>query len=203
MNRSNSKTSNPGIKGIIFDLDGTIVDVSYDWVQIKNDLETGGKPVLSFIQNLPEPEKTKKMKQLEQIEDKATKKASLKDGIKELFDFLEKMNLKKALVTNNSKRNVDFIIKKYRISFDLVMTRESGLWKPSGEAFLSVLERWKFHKNDCCVVGDSMFDVVAARDAAINRVIILSEDRNHSFPGHVKAFSTIKDLHRWFEEELN
>ena len=40
------------MKGVIFDLDGTIVDVAYDWAQIKADLKTKGKPILSYIQTL-------------------------------------------------------------------------------------------------------------------------------------------------------
>ena len=142
------------------------------------------------------------MKQLERIEDKATKEASLKDGIKEFFIYLSKINIKKALVTNNSRKNVDYLIEKYNISFDVILTRESGLWKPSGDAFLSVLRRWNFHKDECCVVGDSFFDIEAACDAAINQVFILSEDQKNVFPSHVKVFSSIKDLQIWFENEL-
>ena len=76
------------IRGVIFDLDGTIVDVPYDWPQIKLDLGTQGQPILHYLSSLEEPEKTKKWKILKKYEDEATLKATLKEGMKEFLDFL-------------------------------------------------------------------------------------------------------------------
>ena len=45
------------LKGVIFDMDGTVVDVPYDWIQIKTDLETQGEPILVYLNSMEEPEK--------------------------------------------------------------------------------------------------------------------------------------------------
>lgn len=166
------------LKGIIFDLDGTIVDVSYNWPRIKAELETEGVPILSYLAELEEPEKSKKRRLLEKYEKEATEKAVVKQGITQLLDFLKKEGIKMALVTNNSQKNVSFLLKKFNLEFDCIICRESGLWKPSGAPFLAALKKLGVEKEMCCVVGDSHFDVKAARAAGIDKVFILSRTRD-------------------------
>lgn len=115
------------IKGILFDMDGTIVETDYDWRQIKQELGTGGKPILVHLKDLAEPHRTIKWKILERYEREATKKALLKEGVPELLEFLHATNIKTALITNNSLKNVNYLLKKFHLIFDLVITRESGL----------------------------------------------------------------------------
>ena len=165
------------IKGIIFDMDGTIVDAPYDWKKIKSDLDTQGKPILQYIRGLAEPEKTKKWNLLEKIEKEATAKAVLKEGIFDFLDFIKQYHIKSALVTNNSFENVSFLIKKFKFDFDLLLSRESGLWKPSAKPFHKVLNEFHMTSQECCVVGDSLFDVYAAEAADIEHIFILNGDR--------------------------
>ena len=187
------------IKGVIFDMDGTIVDVSYDWEKIKQDLETGGKPILHFLRSLKEPERSRKWKILEGHENRATQKAALKEGIKEFLHFLTQKGIKKALVTNNSRQNVDYLMEKFRLKFDCVISRESGLWKPSGAPFKAVLKELKLNREESCVVGDSHFDIQAAKEAGISRVFILYKERNRFAYTEAEVFSSVKDLKRKIE----
>jgi HAD superfamily hydrolase (TIGR01509 family) len=182
------------IKGAIFDMDGTIVEVSYDWKKIKEELETGGKPILSHLQDLSEPEKSKKWKILEKHEKTATARATLKKGIRELLRFLEKRGIKTALVTNNSSRNVDYLLDKFGLRFDLVLARETGLWKPSGEPFLFVLRNLGMKKEEVCVIGDSHFDVKAAGEAGIKMVFILARDKEKDHIEGAEIFPSVKKL---------
>ena len=102
------------IAGIIFDMDGTIVDAPYDWSQIRSELDTQGQPILSYIQSLPEPQKSQKWAILEEFEKNATQLAVIKAGISELLGALRQSQVKTALVTNNSEKNVSFLLSKYR-----------------------------------------------------------------------------------------
>jgi HAD superfamily hydrolase (TIGR01509 family) len=182
------------IKGILFDMDGTVVDVPYDWKRIKQELQTKGEPILSHIQNLEEPERSEKWKILERYEEEATARATLKEGMEKFLVFLKEKGIKTALVTNNSRKNVDFLLNKFRLRFDLVLSREAGLWKPSGAPFLFVLENLGLEKEECCVVGDSHFDVKAAGDAGIKRVFILSPEKKPNFSIRVETVHTIREL---------
>ncbi len=182
------------VKGIIFDMDGTVVDVSYDWTRIKRELQTKGEPILSHIQNLKEPERSKKWEILEQFEEEATVQATLKDGMARFLALLNKKGIKTALVTNNSRKNLDFLLKKFRLNFDLVLSREAGLWKPSGAPFLYVLKNLGIKKKECCVIGDSHFDVKAAEAAGIKRIFVLTQEKEKKFSSGVETVRTVEEL---------
>jgi HAD superfamily hydrolase (TIGR01509 family) len=182
------------LKGAIFDMDGTVVDVPYDWGKIKAELGTQGKPILTYIENLDEPERSKKWKILERFESEATQEAKLKPGMRDFLDLLSTRGVKKALVTNNSRKNVSFLLEKFRLEFDCVISRERGLWKPSGAPILVAMKELQLDKEECCVVGDSHFDVRAAEEAGIPLIFILNEDTEKFIEMGAEVFSSVEAL---------
>ena len=190
------------LRCVIFDMDGTVVEAPYDWKQIRAELMTQGKPILTFIQSLEEPERSEKWRVLERYEHEATQKAVLKEGILELLDFLTERGIKKALVTNNSQKNVSFLINKFNLKFDCIISRERGLWKPSGAPFVEVLEKLGQKKEECCAVGDSHFDIKAAEDAGISMVFILNRDEEKFASMRAEVFHSVEDLKKRFEHLL-
>lgn len=175
-------------------MDGTVVDVPYDWKRIKQELQTQGEPILSHIQNLREPERSKKWAILERFEEEATAQATLKEGMKKFLAFLKKKRIKTALVTNNSRKNLDFLLNKFQLSFDFLLSREAGLWKPSGAPFLLVLQNLGIKNRECCVIGDSHFDVKAAEEAGIKRIFVLTQEKGKNFSRGVETANTVKEL---------
>ncbi len=182
------------LKGVIFDMDGTVVDVTYDWPKIRAELNTQGKPILMYLKSLEEPEKSEKWKVLEKYEKEATEKARLKPGIRGFLGLLNRKGIKKALVTNNSNRNISFLLEKFKLEFDCVISRESGLWKPSGAPFRAVLEKLGLKKEECCVVGDSHFDIKAAQEAGIPNVFILNDDKEKFASMPAEVFSSVEAI---------
>jgi HAD superfamily hydrolase (TIGR01509 family) len=175
------------IRGVIFDLDGTVVETGYDWAGIRAELGTGATSILEYIDSLEEPERSRKRAVLEGHEAVQTEAAVLREGVHELLGLLRGKGLAAALVTNNSRRNTEYLLGKFGLSFDCVITRESGLWKPSGAPFLEVLAKLGLEPPECCVVGDTHFDVLAALDAGIGAIFLLSEEpeRFAGFPVEV------------------
>lgn len=191
------------LRGIIFDMDGTVVEVPYNWSQIKKDLNTQRQPILSYLQQLEEPEKTKKWRILEKYEKEATQKAVLKEGIDDFLEFLTRKGIKKALVTNNSWKNVCYLLRKFNLEFDWVVSRDSGLWKPSAFPFLDVLEKFSISQHECCVVGDSHYDLKAAEEAGIHCVFILTQEKEKFSSSNVQVVGTVKELKNRIKNLLN
>lgn len=182
------------IKGFLFDMDGTVVDVSYDWKKIKRELNTGGKPILSYIESLDEPLKSDKLARLETFEREATLRAEVKEGVPRLLARLESRGGKTALVTNNSRRNVDYLMRKFKLRFDVVLSRECGLWKPSGAPLIAAMSEMNLSSRECCAIGDSWFDIKAAEAAGIPWIFILSADPDEFAGSSVEVFSTVWEL---------
>jgi len=161
------------IRCVIFDLDGTLFDAPYNWTAIKKVLEVPeGETILSYIARLPEQLRLKKTRMLEAFEEEATKKGKLKDGAKELLKELKLRGIKRVLVTNNLLRNTRYIIRKYRISFDMVITREMGMVKPGDAAIHYILENFSLNKEGVILVGDSDYDVKVAELSELPLIIL-------------------------------
>jgi len=184
------------IKAVLFDMDGTVVDVPYDWREIKEKLETGGVPILEYLSGLQEPECSRKWMILTGYEDEATARAVLKDGLVELLEFLASRGIRTALVTNNSEKNTRAVVEKFGLCFDHVLSRESGLWKPSGAPFRAVLQAFGLGAEEGCVVGDSFIDIRAAENAGIRRIFILSDEPENFAGTAVEVLPDIDSLRK-------
>jgi HAD superfamily hydrolase (TIGR01509 family) len=161
---------------VIFDLDGTVVENSYDWPLIKRTLGSGDTPILEYLYGLKGPERERKLAVLEKFEAEQTAQAVLRPGMSEVITVLRTKGVRTALVTNNSLKNTEALVDRFGLRFDLILTRESGLWKPSGEAFRRVMREFGAGPEECAVVGDTKYDLAAAAEAGVASVFIMSED---------------------------
>jgi HAD superfamily hydrolase (TIGR01509 family) len=190
------------LRGVIFDLDGTVVENDYDWPRIREELGTGATSILGYLESLGEPDRSAKWTVLETHEAEQTRASVLRDGIRELLALLRSRGLAVALVTNNSRKNTEFLLGKFGLEFACVITRESGLWKPSGAPFLEVLRTLGLRPEECGVIGDTHFDVLAALDAGIGSIFLLSSEpaRFAGFP--VEVFPAVDLLLSRLEQLL-
>jgi HAD superfamily hydrolase (TIGR01509 family) len=185
------------IRGVLFDLDGTVVEAPYDWARIKADLGVGNATILSHLGVLEGPERSLKWSVLEKYEAEATRRATLKRGMRGFLGLLAVRNIKTALVTNNSRANTEMMLGRFRLSFDLVLTRDSGFWKPSGAPLLSAMKTLSLDQAESCAVGDSPLDVRAAEEAGISRIYILSREPQKFAPfPSVEVFPGVAGLRR-------
>ncbi len=182
------------IKCIIFDLDGTLFDAPYDWEAIKKTLRVPKeKTILSYIASLPTQLKKEKMQLLESFEREATEKGKLKKGVKGLLERLKSKSIKRILATNNAMKNVRYIMEKYKIDFDMVITRESGMTKPGDTAIRYVLENLHLSRTEIVLVGDSDYDVKTATLSGLQLIIVGEKVPHNSFI-HVKNIAELTNL---------
>jgi phosphoglycolate phosphatase len=107
-----------------------------------------------------------------------------------------------ALVTNNTDANTSLLLDRFGLRFDVVLTRDSGLWKPSGAPLAAAMGELGVSPERCLAVGDSMYDVLAAREAGCKVVCLLhDEDGKHRDRADL-AFDDLAALKRYLEVVL-
>jgi len=166
------------IRGVIFDLDGTLFDGPYDWPAIKRrlGLSPANGTILEQFASMPPEERRRKERTLRDIEVQATRDGRLKPGAAELLQFLRGKRLKLALVTNNHRDCAEEILRRYDLCFDLVQTRESGLFKPDGAALLRAAAGIGLRPEEIAAVGDNELDNRAAHESGMGLVIIVNPE---------------------------
>lgn len=164
------------LKLAIFDMDGTIFESHLDWAKIRKDLNINNNILKEIYKN--NSVNHEKLKRLERYEEENTLKTTPIEGISEFLSFLKIKNISTALVTNNNKKNCDFLLNKFRLTFDTVMTREMKLWKPSPEPFLYIMNRFRCSSGETFSIGDSHYDVFASKQSGIANIFIIKNSKS-------------------------
>jgi HAD superfamily hydrolase (TIGR01509 family) len=164
-----------GIRAVVFDMDGTLIDSTYDWPAIRRRLGVTGASIIDDLNGQEEPERSRKWALLEEIEKTATESARLHEGAQEVLEIFSDRGLATALVTNNSSANTRRLLARFDLRFEVVLTRDSGLWKPSGAPVSEAVAQLGVEPTDCLGVGDSRYDVLAAREAGLAAVCLVHD----------------------------
>ena len=170
-----------GVQAVIFDMDGTLVDSAYDWPAIRQSLGVAGASIIDELNHLPEPARSARWAELEAFEEQASDTAAVHLGANELLALLATQGLPTALVTNNNEVNTRRLLDRFGLSFDVVLTRDAGFWKPSGAPLVEAARRLGIPADRCLAVGDSSYDILAAREGGLGAVCMLNDGaENHS-----------------------
>ena len=186
------------IKAIVFDLDGTIVNFNLDYKSARAEviqfLSNHGFPASVFSINESVFEMLKKLEILvqnhrssksisqlkkdvlaimEKYEKEGAQTTQLLPGAFETLQTLRKMKLKLGIFTINGQRTTDQILSTFRLKpfFKTVITRDSvPKVKPNPIHLETVLKKLKAKPEETLVVGDSRWDMTAARELKVYAV---------------------------------
>jgi len=188
------------IKGIVFDLDGTVVDSKLDFDLMRKDI--GMPKSLSILEYL---EKSKDrvfivnaFEIIHRHELKGAEESTIIADFLAFYDFLKTNNILIGILTRNSKEVADFTLKKHNLIFNDVLSRDCCKAKPDPEGLNLLIRKWGLNKDEVLYVGDYLFDLETANNAGVKGGLILN-DRNEEFK--VKAnfsFRNFKELFRFF-----
>ena len=83
------------IRGVIFDLDGTLIDSPLDFSAIRAEIGCDKRLVLEYLESLVGEARRRGFEILHRHESHAAANAALRPGARELFEHLERAGLKK------------------------------------------------------------------------------------------------------------
>jgi phosphoglycolate phosphatase len=191
------------MKAVIFDLDGTITELTLPLDAMRRDTKeffvSKGFPKDQFestdgisssrqkareyfcSNGLSKSDWDKMQAELDKIlsahENWAATDADIIDGALETVDDLRKRGLKTAILTNNNREAVNAIMERIPLGsyFDVIQTRhESPNPKPFPDGLLMVAEMLEVALSDSVYVGDARIDGAAAQRAGMEFWGILS-----------------------------
>lgn len=163
-----------GIRGVIFDLDGTLVESSLDFAKMR--AEVGCPPtddILTFIEALSCSESQARARDVilqHELED-AHISRWLPNG-KAMVEKAQQAGLPMAIVTRNSREATAVKMSNNSIPIHTVLTREDAPPKPDPTALLMVAEQWRLPPEKCLYVGDFIYDRHAAENAGMQWLMV-------------------------------
>lgn len=161
------------MKLAIFDMDGTIFESYLDWENIRKQLKIpDGSNILNEIYSGNKID-TQKLKILEEYERDNTLLTKPIEGIFEFITFLKAQNIKTVLLTNNNLENTFYLLTKFKLEFNLVITREMKFWKPEPSGFIYAIHYFRCFPDEVISIGDSIYDIQASKEAGIKNIFII------------------------------
>ena len=165
-------------KAFIFDLDGTLTIPQLDFASIRAEMGITDGPILEELEALAPSQAEAARKVLEAHEEKAAITSTLQPGARELLDELRRRNIPPAILTRNSRRSLDTVIKKHRLQVNETLSREEAPVKPSPEPVLLLCDRLGTEPANTLVTGDYIFDIESANRAGAISVLLLNQNNS-------------------------
>jgi HAD superfamily hydrolase (TIGR01549 family) len=177
------------MNAVLFDFEGTIVDFQWNLSEAIGEarkklllLGINAKQknyALLYNETLKIAEKIGNFPLVKNVLDEifdrydmdALKRWKLRDGVLPVLNLLDERRIKAALVTNVGRRAIDLALKKFDLSFDVVVTRDDvNFLKPSPVGLKMAMKA--LQTEDVIFIGDSVSDVIAAKRAGIPVVVV-------------------------------
>lgn len=188
-----------GIKAVLFDLDGTLVDSMWIWEDIdkmymeKLNVEYKLSDLHENINGMSFTETAQFFKDIFNIEDSVEdikdewnnmaaeyyeSKVPLKESARDFVEYLREKGIKTGIGTSNSRHLVSLVLDTHGMKdhFGTVRTScEVNKGKPSPDIYLKVAEDLGVRPEECLVFEDIIEGVMAAKSAGMKACAVFDE----------------------------
>jgi HAD superfamily hydrolase (TIGR01509 family) len=184
------------VKAVIFDLDGTLVDATEAYLEAakvafassgrkKNDKGTAAEIPRRFEQDMPIDDLIAgaDVERFKEIYLKAFYRATAEKTkpFPDVASTLEKLSSKVKLAVTTRRRVPQAEVKRELVKLglaehiqEIITSQDTAKPKPSPEALIKCATRLDVKISDCAMVGDSVVDVRAGKNAQAHTVAVLS-----------------------------
>ncbi len=197
------------VRGVIFDLDGTLVDSGLDFDLMRREMGfSHGRPILETIESLPEHEAERCRAILARHEWAGATAATLMPGVAEFLAELHTRGIRRAVFTRNARAVAQATLDRLSLDFDTLVAREDAPAKPDPTAVWRICEEWRIAPSDAALIGDYHFDIEAGRRAGVRTVLFtaggepLPECGADIADRTLRCFTQPAELLHWFAEPL-
>ncbi len=183
------------IRGVIFDLDNTLVDSRLDFDAMRREMELSSEePILESLARF-DPERAARCQEiLHRHELEGAERATLLPGAGELIVALHGRGVRLAIATRNSRRVTEVTLRKLAIPIDWVFTRDDGPIKPHPWSVAEACRQWGVAPAEVVMVGDFRFDIECGRAAGCRTVLLTHPHEADGHPNDEQADLVIKSL---------
>ena len=191
----NSTFTKP-LRGIIFDLDGTLADTGLNFPQMCIDAGLPeGTRILEHCAKLDDQTRINEILSIvEQHEMTGAGNASWILDAQQVLSKLQQANVPMAIVTRNMRRAAKLTIEQLGIPIELVITREDCLPKPDPDGLLMVAKQWCISPHELAYVGDFQFDLMAAKSAKMKACLLANVRNQHLHDEAEKVIYLFEEL---------
>ena len=164
-----------GIRAALIDMDGTIFDSKIDWLRLRDRIAIpwDGRAILAQLSDVAPDVRERGLALLEEAERDGAENGELIAGAHELLELLRRRSVRCALITNNSRRSVETVLRRYALPFDVVLTRDDAPTKPDPSGFKRALARLHTEPAEAVAIGDAHLDLIAAHRAGVREIVLV------------------------------
>jgi len=169
------------IRGIIFDMDGTLTMPVLDFQGVRNKLGVSRcTDILAYAASKPPVQREQIYKLIHEWEEEGITKMELRPYLFEVLHYLQQSNIHIAILTRNNQRAVDAFLAKllqdgqragHKFAndgsdiFSVVLTRDFVPYKPDPAPARHICSVWDVAEENVMLVGDDVQDVECGRNA--------------------------------------
>lgn len=188
-----------GFRGVIFDLDGTLVDSQLDFSAMRS--ETGCPAGIGLLEYRDTLGSERERKQIDRVihrhEMAGARVASWMPGARHLLLTLAAMNMHLGVVTRNSRPATELTLDSLGAPPLDIVTREDARPKPHPDGLLQLARHWAIEPAQLAYVGDFRFDIEAAARAGMRSALYLQPDNRDCADRADRVFRHFDELLPW------
>ena len=169
---------NGRLKGVIFDLDGTLIHSGVPFGPYRDRLGIEGD-VIAGIARLPSNAREEKWSIIAEYERELEAHARPAPWVRELLGHLRERGMHIGVITRSSGEYARRMLRKHCLDVDLALGREDIRPKPDPDGLHYLLEQFRILPENAVMVGDFLWDVLAGKNAGMLTVLVVLE---HSLP---------------------